>query len=115
MRSFAHGRNGRYLESLRADPVHRNSWKLQNQYSLTVNVVGRGSVRQMSNRASDHAHEVFELIAQADPGWAFTGWNGGLSGCSNPVSVILDGNKTVDATFSPQPGSERGAVATRPT
>ncbi len=26
MRSFAHGRHGRYLESLRRDPVHRNSW-----------------------------------------------------------------------------------------
>jgi len=102
MRSFAHGRHGRYLESLRADRVHRNSWKLQNKYTLVVNVVGRGSVRQTANRAGDHAHEVFELIAQADPGWAFTGWNGGLSGCSNPVSVVLDANKTVDATFIQQ-------------
>jgi len=27
MRSFVHGRHGRYLESLRADPVHRDTWK----------------------------------------------------------------------------------------
>ncbi len=27
MRSFVHGRHGRYLESLRADLVHRNTWK----------------------------------------------------------------------------------------
>jgi UDP-N-acetylglucosamine acyltransferase len=102
MRSFAHGRNGRYLESLRADPVHRNSWKLQNQYSLTVNVVGRGSVQRAANRAGDHAPEVFELTAMADPGWAFAGWNGGLSGRTNPASVVLDRNTTVDATFSRQ-------------
>ena len=28
MRSFAHGRHGRYLESLRKDPVNRGSWKI---------------------------------------------------------------------------------------
>ena len=102
IRSFAHGRHGRYLESLRADRVHRSSWKLQNQYTLTVNVVGRGSVRQTANRASDHAHEVFELVAQAEPGWAFSGWDGGVTGRTNPASVVLDRNKTVDATFRQQ-------------
>jgi UDP-N-acetylglucosamine acyltransferase len=102
MRSFAHGRHGRYLESLRADRVHRNSWKLHDHYTLTVNVIGRGSVRQTPNRASDHAHEVFELVAQPDPGWAFAGWNGSLTGRSNPASLVLDRNKTVDAMFSRQ-------------
>lgn len=29
MRGFAEGRHGRYLEALRADPVHRNTWKPQ--------------------------------------------------------------------------------------
>ncbi|MGB2987984.1 MAG: acyl-ACP--UDP-N-acetylglucosamine O-acyltransferase [Phycisphaerae bacterium] len=36
MRSFAHGRHGRYLESLRADPVHRGSWKLRDKYAPAV-------------------------------------------------------------------------------
>ena len=102
IRSFAHGRNGRYLESLRADPVHRKSWKLENRFTLTVNVVGRGSVQRTPNSASDHAHEVFELRAQADPGWAFSGWDGNLSGRKNPESLVLDRNMTIDATFLPQ-------------
>jgi UDP-N-acetylglucosamine acyltransferase len=29
MRSFAHGRHGRYLESLRQDPVYRETWKIE--------------------------------------------------------------------------------------
>ncbi|HNQ24486.1 MAG TPA: acyl-ACP--UDP-N-acetylglucosamine O-acyltransferase [Phycisphaerae bacterium] len=29
LRSFAHGRHGRYLESLRRDPVHRATWRPQ--------------------------------------------------------------------------------------
>ncbi len=102
MRSFAHGRHGRYLESLRADRVHRNSWKLPDEFTLTVNVVGRGSVRRIANRAGDHAREVFELTALAEPGWAFDGWNGGLTGRTNPVSIVLERNITVDAKFSLQ-------------
>jgi len=99
MRSFAHGRNGRYLESLRADPVHRNSWKVENGFTLSLNVVGRGVVRRQAGRTEPSHHEVLELTALADPGWAFQGWNGSLSGQNNPERVTLDANKTIDAMF----------------
>ncbi len=36
MRGFAEGRHGRYLEALRADPVHRNTWKPQEQATPPV-------------------------------------------------------------------------------
>jgi UDP-N-acetylglucosamine acyltransferase len=101
MRSFAHGRHGRYLESLRADPVHRKSWKIENRHILTVNVIGRGSVRKSRGESAGNAHEVFELTALAEPGWAFAGWNGSLMGEKNPDRVILDADKTIGATFKP--------------
>ena len=103
MRSFAHGRHGRYLESLRADPVHRGTWKLGNRYTLTVQVEGRGTVHKTASPIGDRKHEVFELVAKADPGWVFAGWNGPLSGRKNPECVVLDRNLTVAATFTPQP------------
>ncbi len=103
MRSFAHGRHGRYLESLRADPVHRSSWKPARQFTLTVNVVGRGSVHQVACPRDNHAHETRELTAKAEPGWGFAGWNGGLNGPTNPISVVLNGDQAVTATFVPQP------------
>ncbi len=100
LRSFAHGRHGRYLESLRADPVYRNTWKLDNKYKLTVNVMGRGSVEKSSARSSDSVHDRLELTARADPGWGFAGWNGSLSGRTNPAGIVLDSNKVVTATFT---------------
>jgi len=103
MRSFAHGRHGRYLESLRADPVHRDSWKLQNKYTLRVNVVGRGSVDRAHGRSTDPLHEAFELTAKAERGWGFIGWDGNLSGRDNPECIVLDGDKTVTATFRQGP------------
>lgn len=103
MRSFAHGRHGRYLESLRADRVHRNSWKLNNKHTLTVRVDGRGAVLRGRAGVTDEAHEVCELTARADAGWTFKEWNGGLAGRENPVRVVVDSDKTVTATFSELP------------
>lgn len=100
MRSFTHGRHGRYLESLRADPVHRNSWKLENRYTLTVNVIGHGSIHRARGQSADDSHEAFALTAKPETGWGFAGWDGSLSGSSNPVNIVLDQNKTVTARFS---------------
>lgn len=100
MRSFAHGRHGRYLESLRPDQVHRSSWKLQNEHTLTVSVVGRGAVDRSIGDNDGIAHDVCELNAVADSGWRFAGWNGGLTGQDNPIRVVVDSDKTVTATFT---------------
>ena len=43
--------------------------------------------------------ETVELTACPDSGWVFGGWNGSLADESNPVTIDLDGNKTVTATF----------------
>lgn len=98
MRSFTQGRHGRYLESLRADPVRRDSWKLRNKFTLTVNVIGRGSVERESSM--DHSGDAFDLKARAEAGWAFSGWNGSLSGGANPERIVLDSDKTVTAVFT---------------
>ena len=105
MRSFEQGRHGRYLESLRADPVRRDSWKHTNRHTLTVNGGGRGSVGRALGRCVDPSQEAFELTAQAETGWGFAGWDGSLSGRRNPATVVLDSDKTVTATFMPGAGT----------
>jgi len=106
MRSFAHGRHGRYLEALRKDPVHRASWKLNDQDDkagsgerLTVDVVGDGEVTKICAQRHDRG-DILQLTAKAASGWSFSGWNGNLSGDTNPVDVVLDGPKRVTATFT---------------
>ncbi len=99
LRSFAHGRHGRYLESLRADAVHRDSWTLKDEFELKVNVLGGGSVEKEPQAEAGAPHSVVALTANAEPGWCFSGWNGSLSGLENPLLVTLDKNQTVNATF----------------
>lgn len=109
LRAFMAGRHGRYLESLRADPVHRNTWKPKPEPSLTVEVVGRGTVQQQRSTGGDPEGVSVELTATAASGWDFTGWNGSLCGNQNPLQVVLDRAKVVTATFVECPSGKRGA------
>ena len=102
MRAFAHGRHGRYLESLRGDQVHSTSWVPTEQYKLTVEVAGGGAVSRKLGQEPPNGCEVFELTASAEPGWAFAGWNGSLSGRNNPQRIIVDADKRVTAIFTRQ-------------
>lgn len=52
MRSFAHGRHGRYLESLRNDPVHRDSWKLDGKMTASVMPTSNLTTSDLSGNTS---------------------------------------------------------------
>ncbi|MCF6306606.1 MAG: T9SS type A sorting domain-containing protein [Flavobacteriaceae bacterium] len=70
----------------------------QIQHSLTVNVIGNGSVTP--NSGTYNYGTVLSLVPTADTGWQFDGWSGDASGTANPLSVIMDSDKVITATFS---------------
>jgi hypothetical protein len=72
---------------------------VQNQYTLTVNVVGSGSVTKVPDQATYTVGTVVQLTAAPAVGWSFSGWSGGLSGSANPASITVSGNMAVTATF----------------
>jgi len=72
-------------------------------YTLTVNIVGNGSVTKNPDQATYTSGDVVQLTAVPDTGWSFDGWSGDLTGTTSPDSITMDGNKTVTATFAPIP------------
>jgi uncharacterized repeat protein (TIGR02543 family) len=44
---------------------------------------------------------VVELAATSSPGYIFGGWSGDAIGSDNPLSVLMDANKTITANFVP--------------
>jgi len=68
-------------------------------YTLTVNIVGNGSVSKDPAQATYFGEEV-QLTAVAGSGVSFTGWSGDLTGSTNPDSITMDGDKVVTASFS---------------
>jgi hypothetical protein len=73
----------------------------QDQYTLMVNIVGIGSVTKNPDQLTYTYNTSVVLDAIPDPCWNFANWSDDLSGTENPTTIIMNGNKTVTATFTP--------------
>ena len=71
----------------------------QNEYTLTLDKVGNGSVAADPVKSTYHYGDSVQLTATADAGWTFSTWSGDLSGSDNPATLTIDGNKSVAANF----------------
>ncbi len=69
-------------------------------YALTFSVVGGGLVAKDPNQASYAPYATVKLYAMPRVGWVFTGWSGSASGKDNPLSVMMDANKVIQANFN---------------
>jgi uncharacterized repeat protein (TIGR02543 family) len=74
----------------------------QTQYTLTVNTAGSGSVTKAPDQATYAYGAVVTLTAIANAGSTFAGWSGDLTGTTNPVTFVMNANKTVMANFTTQ-------------
>ena len=66
-------------------------------YTLTTSVTGSGSVSGGGNYGGGSTATV---TATPGNGFAFTGWQGALSGSSNPATLTMDTDKSVTAVFT---------------
>ena len=103
--------SGTYIrDKLKANPVTEKAF-----YTLTVNVVGQGSVTRSPTTDVVQKGANVMLIASASRGWTFQGWSGDLSGSESSPRFTMDGDKEVTATFiqstSALPPNARGGVA----
>lgn len=70
-----------------------------NAYALNVDVTGSGKVVLDPEKALyDHGEKV-KLTATRDPGWNFAGWSGDLTSTENPVTVQVEKELNITATF----------------
>jgi len=69
-------------------------------YTLTVNIVGQGSVALEPPGGTYPEGTEVCLTATPDSGWTFDNWSGDLTGSANPGCVTMDSDKTVTVNFS---------------
>jgi uncharacterized repeat protein (TIGR02543 family) len=81
-----------------------------NPHTLTVNVVGSGSVGKNPDLTTYTHGTNVTLNATAQPGWVFSSWSGDQTGSANPVTLTMNSDKVVTATFT-EVGAEIHDVA----
>lgn len=81
------------------------------QYTLTVNVVGSGSVLlNPVNTGIYDAGTIVSLNAIANTGNLFSDYSGAVISGTNPSTITMDGNKTITATFAPIVASDWNTI-----
>jgi hypothetical protein len=68
-------------------------------FSLSLIAGSGGSVSKNPNQSSYTPNSAVLLTATPSPGFIFGAWSGDTNALANPLSVVLDTNKTVTATF----------------
>ncbi len=68
-------------------------------FKLTVNIVGSGTVTTDPDPDYYSSGTVVTLTANPSNGWQFSGYSGDISTSDNPVTITMDSDKTVTATF----------------
>jgi hypothetical protein len=77
------------------------NFSVRPSYTLTVNVFGQGSVHPPGGTYPSDT--MVSLTATPETGWVFVRWTGSASGTANPLTITMNGNKTVTAVFVQPP------------
>ena len=73
------------------------------QYTLSVSTNGSGTVTKNPDQATYTSGTSVSLLATPASGQQFTGWSGNATGTTNPLTITMNGNKTLTANFAPIP------------
>ena len=84
-----------------ASTVYYDDISLRHPYTLTINIVGNGTVTKNPDQLTYLYNTPVELTAIPDTDWVFSHWSGDLTGDSNPETISMTGNKTITAHFVP--------------
>jgi YD repeat-containing protein len=80
------------------DEVGNRSEVYVGEFTLAVNVVGSGTVTKNPDQPVYSAATSVTLTA-VNGSQGFTEWSGDLTGSTNPTNIVMDGDKSVTATF----------------
>ena len=72
-------------------------------YTLSLNTSGNGTTNVSPASASYSEGTEVTITATPDYGWKFSGWSGDVTSSDNPLSLSMDGNKNITATFTAIP------------
>ena len=68
-------------------------------YNLQTSVIGSGTISANPASGPYVSNSVVTLTATPNPNWVFDHWTGNAAGSQNPVSIAMNGPRSVQAVF----------------
>ncbi len=75
---------------------------VSNKYWLNLNA-NNGTITRNPDQSLYDSGMVVQLTADADDYYRFAGWGGDASGNANPITIMMNSNKTITALFEINP------------
>jgi uncharacterized repeat protein (TIGR02543 family) len=69
------------------------------QYTLTIAAGTGGTTDPVPGSYTHDTGTQVTVKATANSGYRFSGWSGAVTGTTNPITITMDGNKSVTANF----------------
>ncbi len=88
-----------YVFDITQDMTIRSNFVTGTDPTLTVSVVGGGTVNVNPQKSTYQNGELVTLTPQPAAGSIFAGWSGDLTTADNPASLVMNANKNITATF----------------
>ena len=73
------------------------------EYMLNVQIVGNGLITRNLNQTHYQQGTTVQLTVTPDAGWIFAGWSGDMVSTDVPLTVTMNSNVTLVATFIAEP------------
>lgn len=77
-------------------------------YSIKTSIEGKGNIETSQNLTQIPDGTTISLKATSDPGWTFVSWSGDSSSRNNSLTINVDSDLDLKATFSPRPVLREG-------
>jgi uncharacterized repeat protein (TIGR02543 family) len=72
------------------------------QYSMTIAASTGGTTNPVPGTYTYNSGDQVAVSAAPEDGYRFSGWSGDASGTDNPLTITMDSNKSITATFIAQ-------------
>ncbi len=97
--AVSHDKNPDQAPKLHIDYESGSQEEPSTTFSLSVSSSQGGHVNKEPDKTSYASGAKVTLTAVPEPGYKFSGWSGDANGTQNPITIVMDGDKNITASF----------------
>ncbi len=99
---FTFDPSSRTYSNVASDQINQDYAASFIQYNLTISAGTGGTTNPSPGTYAYNSWTEVSIEAVPNSGYKFSGWSGSASGTTNPITITMDSDKSITASFSPE-------------